>query len=191
MDAKPGLRAKLRARRRDHVTALPESTRALVFLRPPAPVAELIPAEATVGLYYPSPLEAPTRGYAKWLTENGRSIALPSFADRQAPMVFRAWTDPYDDADLTVGPFGVLQPEPSASEVVPDVVFVPLLGFTPRGDRLGQGAGHYDRWLAEHPGVEAIGLAWDCQCIAALPVEAHDRPLSAVVTPTRIYRGAA
>ncbi|HCH95451.1 MAG TPA: 5-formyltetrahydrofolate cyclo-ligase, partial [Erythrobacter sp.] len=32
-----------------------------------------------------------------------------------------------------------------------------------------------------------IGLAWDSQMVDDLPSEAHDIPLSAVVTPTRIY----
>ena len=36
-------------------------------------------------------------------------------------------------------------------------------------------------------GALAIGLAWDCQLVDDLPHEAHDRPLAAVVTPTRLY----
>jgi 5-formyltetrahydrofolate cyclo-ligase len=70
---------------------------------------------------------------------------------------------------------------------MPDVLFVPLVGFTARGDRLGQGGGHYDRWLAANPHVPAIGLGWDCQLVEDLPREDHDRPLSAVVTPTRLF----
>jgi 5-formyltetrahydrofolate cyclo-ligase len=71
--------------------------------------------------------------------------------------------------------------------VVPDVLFVPLVGFTADGGRLGQGGGHYDRWLEAHPETKAIGLAWDCQLADDLPREPHDRPLLAVVTPTRLY----
>ena len=67
------------------------------------------------------------------------------------------------------------------------MLFVPLIGFTASGDRLGQGGGHYDRWLAEHPGRMTIGLAWDVQLCEALPVEPHDMMLDAIVTPTRIY----
>jgi 5,10-methenyltetrahydrofolate synthetase len=67
--------------------------------------------------------------------------------------------------------------------------FVPLVGFTADGQRLGQGGGHYDRWLAAHPDTVAIGLAWDMQLADELPTEPHDRPLAAVVTPTRIYEG--
>ena len=44
--------------------------------------------------------------------------------------------------------------------VVPDVVLVPCVGFTREGYRLGYGGGYFDRWLAAHPGVTSIGLAW-------------------------------
>lgn len=188
MDAKQRLRTELRQRRRDHVKAQPQTTRGLLFLRPPGVIGELVPDGAVVGLYHPLPAEAPTRGYAKWFSEHGHAIALPWFADRTAPMRFRLWEDPYDDDGLEVGPWGTLQPGPDATELVPTVAFVPLLGFSSDCDRLGQGGGHYDRWLAAHPSARAIGLAWDPQLIERLPVEAHDRPLDAVITPTRLYR---
>jgi 5-formyltetrahydrofolate cyclo-ligase len=67
------------------------------------------------------------------------------------------------------------------------VLFVPLLGFTTSGHRIGQGGGHYDRYLAAHTHVTAIGLAWDTQLVDDLPVEEHDVRLNYVVTPTRLY----
>lgn len=186
MDDKHKLREELRAQRRTHVAALPDATRGLLFLRPPTPVAALIPQGAEVGLYHATPHEAPPRSYANWLLENGRMTALPWFEDRGAPMRFRSWTDPYADEGLVRGPYG-MQPDATAGEVFPTVVFVPLLGFTAACDRLGQGGGHYDRWLAANPHVLAIGLAWDCQLVESLPVEPHDHRLLAVVTPTRLY----
>jgi 5-formyltetrahydrofolate cyclo-ligase len=159
------------------------------MLRPPAPVAAMVPEGSVVGLYFAGPNEAPTRGYARWFYENGRTLALPWFAERGAPMEFRAWRDPFEDSDLVAGPYGTLQPEANAEEVAPDVAFVPVVGFTADGHRLGQGGGHYDRWLAAHPEVLPIGLAWDMQLLESLPIEDHDFHLRAVVTPTRIYEG--
>ena len=187
MDDKRRLRDELRARRRAHFAGLAEGTRALLFMRPPNPMASRVPEGSLVGLYHALPPEAPTGGYARWFFENGRHIALPWFAARGARMRFRRWAEPYDDAGLEVGPYGALQPLTSAEEVTPDAVFVPLLGFTAAGDRLGQGGGHYDRWLAAHADIPAFGLAWDCQLVESLPLEAHDRPLAAVITPTRLY----
>lgn len=187
---KAELRKHFRALRRAHVTALPKSMHALLFLRPPVPVAKIVPERAVVGLYFAHPNEAPTLSYAQWLHENGRRIALPRFAERDAPMNFHLWDDPFDESLLESGPFGVAQPRADSAEVVPEVVFVPLIAFTADGARLGQGGGHYDRWLAAHAAALPIGLAWDVQLAEQLPHEPHDRTLAMVITPTRLYEGA-
>lgn len=189
MDEKHRLRGEMREARRRHVAALHGATKALLFLRPPRPLADLAPEGATVGLYHAHPNEAPTRGYARWFFENGRHLALPRFAARGDAMAFHAWTDPFEDGDLEAGPYGHLQPAAAAEPVTPDLVIVPLLAFTASGHRLGQGGGHYDRWLADHPTVTPVGIGWDSQLVDTLPLEPHDRLLRAVITPTRFYEG--
>lgn len=184
---KSELRKRLRAARREHVASLPESMRGLVFRAPPALLLERIAPDAVIGFYHAAPDEAPTRSYMSHFLERGHQIALPRFASRSAAMEFALHTDPYGDSDLEPGAFGIAQPAADAPRLVPDVLFVPLLGFTTSGTRLGQGGGHYDRWLAQHPGRLAIGLAWDIQRCHSLPAEAHDVVLDAVITPTRIY----
>lgn len=185
--SKAELRRTLRAARKAHVDALPDSIRGLLFHRPPAPLLARIGDEAVIGLYHAGPYEAPAGGYARFFQEAGHTLALPRFASRAAPMTFARHTDPYDESDLTVGPFGMLQPDDAADTLIPDVLFVPLVGFTAALERLGQGGGHYDRWLVEHPPALGVGLAWDAQLCDALPTEPHDRSLDAVITPTRIY----
>ncbi len=185
--SKPELRRTLRAARKAHVTALPDAIRGLLFHRPPAPLLALVPHEAVIGVYHAGPWEAPAAAYARFFLEAGHVLALPQFASPAASMTFRRHADPYGQGDLEVGPFGILQPAVDAEPLVPDVLFVPLVGFTATLDRLGQGGGHYDRWLAEHPPALAVGLAWDAQLCDALPTEPHDAALDAVVTPTRIY----
>ena len=187
METKSQLRERLRKERREHVTALPEAMRSLVFHRPPASLMELVPDKAVVGLYRATAHEAPTSAYAKFLQERGHKLALPRFANRNATMEFAEFTDPWDESDCEVGPFGLMQPVGEAPLIVPDVIFVPLVGFTETGERLGQGGGHYDRWLTYHLDTPAIGLAWDVQKVDSLPVEDHDMGLSAIVTPTRLY----
>jgi len=183
--SKTELRRRFRAERRAFADSLPNQVRALVFHRPPRPVLDLIPPDATIGLYHAAPGEAPADAYARFFAEQGQRLALPWFADRSAPMAFRLHTDPYAGEDIGPGPFGP-QPDPDSELVRPQVLFVPLLGFTADGHRLGQGGGHYDRWLAEHPETIRIGMAWDMQEIPALANEAHDVRLTAVVTPTRV-----
>jgi len=184
---KSELRKNLLTARREHVQAQSSAIQALLFNRPPAPLAAKIGAQAVIGLYHATPYEASARGYARFFHEAGHRVALPHFAADDAAMDFRAHTDPHDESDLVPGPFGLKQPSNDAEAVLPDVLFVPLVGFTADLIRLGQGGGHYDRWLAQHPGRMAIGLAWDAQLVDTLPVEPHDIALDAVVTPTRIY----
>lgn len=161
--------------------------RALMFHRPPAPLLPLIPQHGAIGLYRAGPTEAPTASYARFFFEQGRTVALPRFRDTDGAMAFAVHTDPFEESDCEAGPFGVPQPRGGAESIVPAVLFVPLLGFTTDGGRIGQGGGHYDRWLADHPGTVAIGMAWDAQLCEEVPMEEHDRRLSAVVTPTRLY----
>jgi len=187
VDDKRKLRDRLKQKRRDHVTSLPDAVRRLIFHRPPASIASLREPGTTIGLYHAGPFEAPTLSYAKWYHESGYRLALPWFADRDSPMAFRVWSDPYDADELEPGPFSVLQPRSASESIVPDLTFVPLVGFTAAGDRLGQGGGHYDRWLAANPGAPAIGLAWDCQLTETLPTEGHDAKLDMIVTPTRAF----
>lgn len=185
-DIKTTLRKTLRTARREHLAALPDSVSALVFRRPPAPVMSLIPEDAAIGLYRATDAEAPAAGYARFFTEAGHTVALPRIGD-DGEMEFHTHTDPFGESDLEKGPHGIMQPAADAEQITPQVLFVPLVGFTQDGHRLGQGGGYYDRWLAAHPGTIAIGLAWDVQKVDELPLEDHDMPLTAIVTTTRIY----
>lgn len=66
-----------------------------------------------------------------------------------------------------------------------DLVVVPALAVDRNGVRLGRGGGSYDRALARiRDGVPVVALVHDGEVLSQLPAEAHDRPVSAVVTPT-------
>ena len=183
---KKQLRDELRRKRKEHAAALPSEVSALVFNRPAGQVLDLVPEGATIGLYRSDEGEAPSRGYIKFFFERGNRLALPRVTTLDKPMEFRLHTDPYEESDLESGVWGLRQPGVAAPVLVPDVLFMPLVGFTAKGDRLGQGGGYYDRYLVAHPQVVAIGMAWDIQEVPELPTEPHDMRLSAIVTPTRV-----
>ena len=187
MTDKQALRAELRRRRAEHEASISPGLRALLFHRPPGAVLDLVPQDAVIGVYHPIPGEAPPLGYARWFAEAGYRVALPWFSQRGDTMRFKLWDNPLEVSGLVPDPYGAMQPPPEADDVAIDVAFVPLLGFTAEGHRLGQGGGHYDRLLAARPKIVPIGLAWDCQLVDRLPLEEHDRPLRGVITPTRFY----
>lgn len=81
-----------------------------------------------------------------------------------------------DGSDLRVMP-GDVDP------VTLDVVVVPGLAFSRDGHRLGQGGGHFDRFLPRlAPGSLRIGVAFWEQIVEVVPVEGHDVVLDDVAT---------
>ncbi|MGP4090327.1 5-formyltetrahydrofolate cyclo-ligase [Streptomyces sp. KR55] len=73
-----------------------------------------------------------------------------------------------------------------------DVVLLPGLAVDACGMRLGRGGGSYDRVLArlEDAGARPalVVLLYDSEVVERVPVEAHDRPVHAVVTPSGVRR---
>ena len=64
-----------------------------------------------------------------------------------------------------------------------DAVIVPGLAFTTDGRRLGQGGGHFDRFLPRLPAAcVTIGVCFHEQLVADLPTSAHDVHVHYVVT---------
>lgn len=138
-----------------------------------------------LGVYWPmrgefNPRTLALRAQSQW----GTRLALP-FAQRDpVAMHFRSW----DGGELdTVDECGL--PSPSGKPLVPDVVLAPCLGFTPEGYRLGYGGGYFDRYLARHPEVTVIGVAWEQALLTCeeLAPEAHDVPMMAVVTEAQVW----
>jgi 5-formyltetrahydrofolate cyclo-ligase len=65
-----------------------------------------------------------------------------------------------------------------------DLVLVPALAMDRHGNRLGRGAGCYDRALGlARPGVPVAALLHDGELVPSVPTEPHDVPLTAAVTP--------
>ncbi|MEM8739210.1 MAG: 5-formyltetrahydrofolate cyclo-ligase [Planctomycetota bacterium] len=95
--------------------------------------------------------------------------------------------------DLAPAAFGVLAPRHGRPlDQPPDLALVPGLAFDPRtGHRLGQGAGFYDRYLADHPQTLPIGLVFESQLLSPLPLDPHDRRVRIIVTETSIHRPPA
>jgi 5-formyltetrahydrofolate cyclo-ligase len=116
----------------------------------------------------------------------GAQLALPAVTARGKSLAFRAWS--VGDR-LMLGPLGILEPSPAATEVIPDIMLVPLAAFDRLGHRIGYGAGHYDYTLAhlrKLKPVAAIGLAFAAQEIEAVPALQHDVALDYVLTETKV-----
>jgi 5-formyltetrahydrofolate cyclo-ligase len=94
--------------------------------------------------------------------------------------------------------FGILEPGRRGRRIRGarslDLVLMPLVGFDAECNRIGMGAGYYDRSLAFLSGrghwrkPTLIGLAHECQRVERIEQRPWDIPLDAVVSEQRIYR---
>ena len=125
------------------------------------------------------------------LLGEGRTVWLPRITDRRARRMTFSQLGPR----WRLNRYGI--PEPAGVDRCAarwlHVVLVPLVGFDRDGNRLGSGAGYYDRALAHrrrHARWRAprlIGVAHSCQQLPSSPPSPTDVPLDAVVTENGFF----
>lgn len=89
------------------------------------------------------------------------------------------------ERDLQKGRYGIREPraELPAGTAKPAVFLVPGVVFGQHGERLGHGAGYYDRYLAAHPHAHRIGIAYSVQMWPTpLPQQPHDIAMHEVLS---------
>jgi 5-formyltetrahydrofolate cyclo-ligase len=167
---RPALRQQLLAARRDWAQS---PAFALAQQQVRQSLAELLVQlePEVLGVYWPLPGEFDITGL--WPHQ-----ALPFAYQAERRMDYRLW---HGEAPSLKDECGI--PSSSGAKAEPDVVLVPCVGFTRAGYRLGYGGGYFDRWLAAHPGVTTVGLAWSGAEVPLVP-EAHDLPLTLILTET-------
>jgi 5-formyltetrahydrofolate cyclo-ligase len=145
-----------------------------------------------VALYAAMPGEPETEPLRRALRAAGVRVLLPIVLDDGR----LDWAD--DDGRLRPAA-GVGGPEPTGPRLGPDavrraqLVLVPALAVDTLGNRLGQGAGSYDRTLPLlAPSVPVFAITHESEVLDAaiepIPAEPHDVPVNAVVTPHRCLR---
>ncbi len=131
--------------------------------------------------------EVETQAMVHDLLDTGHDLVIPYCVGRDLHL----WA--LRDFDhLEPSRWGILEPREDlradeAFSVAPeslDVVVVPGLAFTPAGDRLGYGAGYYDRLLARTE-AQRFGVCFEVQVVPELPTSPADVPMHAIVTENR------
>lgn len=138
-------------------------------------------------VYVSKPLEVNTRFLIEYLIESRGRIIVPVI-ERETVNLRLSWLD--NPSVLVESTFHVHEPIGNEIPARPDVVkvaIIPVLGFDRKGNRIGYGAGYYDRFLARYPDIIRIGLAFACQEISALPCEDNDIKMDLMVTENGIY----
>jgi 5-formyltetrahydrofolate cyclo-ligase len=184
MMGKSALKAGLRKERlalRDQIAPATRLEFSLGMADLAGEVIEIEPGMVVSG-FFPIRSEADIRPLMARLKARGARLCLPVVLDRET-IVFRELVT---GAELVDTGFGTRGPGPEAEVLDPDLLLVPLSAFDGRGNRIGYGAGHYDRAIArlreKGRNPRLIGIAFDCQEVAEVPDEAHDVRLEAVLT---------
>ena len=138
----------------------------------------------SIACYWPFDGEPDISPVYQQLMANGHTLALPVIsADNKHVMQFHAWRR---NANLVKNWYGI--PEPRKTNPLPltsfDMLIIPLVAYDRYGNRLGMGAGYYDRYLEpvrDLPIPLRVGIAYSLQEINLLEKNKWDIPLHGLV----------
>jgi 5-formyltetrahydrofolate cyclo-ligase len=147
---------------------------------------EHLGAPQRIALYVSMGPEPQTGALIDWLLAGGREVLLPIlYADNDL-----GWGIAPGAADLVPGRLGLSEPRVDlgpAAIATADLVICPALAVDRHGVRLGRGGGSYDRALARlSHGTPVWAAVFDTEILDQLPADAHDQPVTAALTPTRL-----
>lgn len=138
--------------------------------------------------------EVMTKYIIKHCLEHGKSVLLPLVDVLDGVKCIVPYEITNLQRDVACGAFGILEPKrectkPFAMHEI-DFVIVPGVAFDICGNRMGYGAGMYDRFLGLlQPECAKAGIAFEFQIFDNVPVEPHDILLDVIITEQRIIGG--
>jgi 5-formyltetrahydrofolate cyclo-ligase len=91
--------------------------------------------------------------------------------------------------DVTPGAWGIPEPRELRSVKLDeiDLILVPGAAFDERGNRIGYGAGFYDKLLITFKKM-TVALAFEAQIVPQVPADLHDVPVKKIVTEKRVIK---
>jgi len=133
-----------------------------------------------IGGYYPYNHEVNPINILEKFEKLDYQISLPKIK-KNSQMDFFHWSK--KDL-LVINKYGI--PEPTSDKVIyPNILLVPLVAFDKDLNRVGYGAGFYDRYIKKIKKIKkivTIGLAYSFQKVRKIPVKKHDIKLDFIVT---------
>jgi 5-formyltetrahydrofolate cyclo-ligase len=140
-------------------------------------------ASGTIMLYLAMPDEPQTELLIQDAVRRGKRVCVPLLGKSYGEMAAAEITS-LDD--LVIGKLGLKMPDPDKAKLVLaediELVVVPAVAFDREGNRLGMGAGYYDRFLEQNHDSVLLGITWTCQLADSLPYEEHDVRMQYLLT---------
>lgn len=82
--------------------------------------------------------------------------------------------------------FGIKEPNQESAKIIkPDkktLIIIPSVGLDKKGNRLGMGAGYYDRYLEKHTKGITLGCVFSFALLEKIPSENHDIKVHYIIT---------
>jgi 5-formyltetrahydrofolate cyclo-ligase len=140
-----------------------------------------------IGVYLAQKNELNLQPAIEALWQKNKTLYLPVLhPTRPYHLLFSPYTP---DMPLLPNRYGILEPKITVDEMIApselDLVLMPLVAFDARGNRIGMGAGYYDRSFQPLPETKKpvlVGCAYTWQEVPLIDAQPWDMPLDLVVT---------
>lgn len=143
-------------------------------------------AATTIMAFVSTPTEADMFPFLRQVLADGKRLAIP-LCIRPGIMEARLITDLQQ---LCPGSYNIPEPPETSPLVAPEeiqLLIVPCMTCDTKGNRLGHGAGFYDRYLAAYKGATLL-VCPEHLLQPYVPMEPLDQKIPTVVTELAIYR---
>jgi len=135
-----------------------------------------------VMLFVPMPDEVDVAPVISEALKLGKTVLLPKCDAKKREIIVCRVESMYE---LSPGHYGIM--EPNVVRAFPaeriDFLLVPARAFDERGNRLGRGAGYYDKFMGSAaPQAVRCGVAFEEQVLPHIPHDEHDLPVHILVT---------
>lgn len=91
---------------------------------------------------------------------------------------------------LIRGRYNLLVPDPAYLSLIDpekiDLIIVPAVAYDAKGNRLGMGAGYYDRFIPRATQAVLVGAIWSSNIIDDIPIAEYDKPVQYLLTENGI-----
>jgi len=138
-------------------------------------------------LFLSMPDEPQMMNIIKHAWRHGKTVCVPhmrkEFGVMDAAII-------HDMDQLVRGRLNLLVPDPTTLQIIDpkciDVIVVPAVAYDLAGNRLGMGAGYYDRFIPKALQAILIGSIWSSQIMDHLPCDPYDQPVHYLLNETGI-----
>ena len=141
-----------------------------------------------VGSFMSIRSEISTNKLNKAILDMKKKLAFPTIEKNSETLIFKITNSL---KSFKLGKFNIPEPKKDNIEIIPQLFFVPCLGFDLKGYRIGYGGGFYDKTFEKLKKLNllfyTVGFAYDDQKQNELPIEKFDYKLDFVLTEKQLY----